>query len=308
MNSAKEVIENLIGNTNTILIKNNVYLKCEWQNLTGTPKTRFVNHRISRLQSEGVIYPGMTLYDVSTGSEAAALAQFGKLLGYNVEVWLPDYVAGPFAEYIEMYGARVNFVDKDDWLLEGSKKAREFANKDNNGFYFNQADALEDAISAYSKIGEELSNYFRLKNVTPEALVSVIGSGGLLLGTSLGLKKNFPKMKIYAVELNEAPFLHSSIHNYVPKAIPHSVWGISCEGSTRMKKELEKIVDDVLLFDEETMKKTAEIIPKELGISIDYPTSGNLLGAEKLLSHNDISQIVTVWTGHGWRTLLKKIF
>lgn len=47
-------------------------MKCEWQNLTGTPKTRLVSHRISRLEHEGVLKRGMPLCDVSTGSEAAA--------------------------------------------------------------------------------------------------------------------------------------------------------------------------------------------------------------------------------------------
>lgn len=289
-------------NTGIYKIKDKIFLKCEWQSITGTPKARFVSYRINRLENEGLIKKGMNLYDVSTGSEAVALAQFGVMKGYKVEVWLPDYCNKNFIEYVKRFGAKVNFVNGNNWLKEGAAKAREAAEKDKNGFYFNQADSLEDATKAYSSLGEEFASVLKEKGVIPDALVSVVGSGGLLFGTAIGMKKIFPSIKVYAIELDTATYLYSSFYKKELKLNSHHVWGISSEGSTRMKEELLKLIEGVILINEKEMKVYTKKVPREEGISIDYPTASNILGAEKLLK-KDFKSIATIWTGHGWRTL-----
>ena len=294
----------MAGRTGVFTLDDQIYLKCEWQNLTGTPKARLINQRISRLEMEGNISPGMTLYDVSTGSEAAALAQFGSILGYNVRVWLPDYVSTPFKEYVRRFGAEVEIIDRENWLSEGSRTAMESAESDPAGFYFNQADAMEDAIEAYSSLGEEFAGFFRSVDIRPDALISVIGTGGLLLGTFTGLKKMFPEIDVYAVELESAPHLHSALYGYEPDIISHRIWGISCEGSTRMKDRLKCIVKDVILIEEGELVEETSKIPENDGISVGYPTAGNIIGARRLLKRG-VSTVATIWSDHGWRTLVE---
>jgi cysteine synthase len=297
-------IEQLIGNNPVIILDGNIHMICEWRNLTGTPKTRMVWHRANRLEAQQRIFRGYKLTDVSTGSEAAALAQFGAQRHYRAEIFLPKQAGETFAKYLERFGAKVKVIESKDWLVKGAEQARRLGEDSGGNFYFNQAEAIGDALLSYGKIGTELANHFEAHGEKPEALVSVVGSGGLLLGTSVGIKSRFPEIRIIAVEHEDAPYLQAALHNEEPTIKSHDFWGIGSEGSTIMKDALKDIVDSVYTITGKEINEHLERIPREYGISVDYPTASNLAAIKKY--HLD-ENIATIWTGLGWRTFDRKI-
>lgn len=83
-----------IGNTPLVEVKldsrNRVFSKCEFMNPSGSHKDRTYFNIITKLESLGVIQPGMVLVDCSTGNGGAALAWIGREKGYSVRVFMPE--------------------------------------------------------------------------------------------------------------------------------------------------------------------------------------------------------------------------
>lgn len=181
-----------IGNTPITEIKyeyqgkeNNIFAKLEYYNYTGSIKDRVAFFIIKEAIKNENLQPGMTIYEATSGNTGISLSALGSLMGYNVKIFMPDWVSSERIKIMQMYGAEVKLVSKEEG---GFKKAIELANKEaheNSGFLANQFENYDNALAHYETTGVEILNQ------VPKigAFVSGIGTGGTLMGVRKKIKK-----------------------------------------------------------------------------------------------------------------------
>ena len=195
-------INKLIGNTPLIKINyefdgeiNSIYAKLEYYNYTGSIKDRIALYIIEKEKENGNLKENQPIVEVTSGNTGISFSAIGGLFGHEVHIFMPDWVSLERRKLIEMYGAHVHLVSKEDG---GFKKAldlaEDFAIK-NNAFRPQQFDN-ELNIEAQQITGQEIIDKVHDIN----AFVSGIGTGGTLMGVGRKLKNHNQNSKIFALE------------------------------------------------------------------------------------------------------------
>lgn len=201
----------LIGNTPLLQINRiaegippgvKIYAKLEGLNPGGSVKDR----PALRMVQEGLrgkkLRPGKTILDSTSGNTGIALALIGSVLGYPVELVVPGNVSAERKHIINAYGAKVTYSDP----MEGSDGAirlcRKVLEADPEKYfkpdqYFNPMNPQ----AHYENTGPEI---YRQTNGTITHFVAGIGTGGTVMGTGRYLKEINPKIRVIAVEPDDA--------------------------------------------------------------------------------------------------------
>ena len=202
---AREVLSEVIRETDVIYAPKlkageDIYLKCENLQITGSFKIRGAYYRMSRLSEEerakGVVA-------CSAGNHAQGVALAAKRSGIKALICLPDGAPISKVEATKSYGAEVCLVEGvyDD----AYKKALSL--RDEEGYTFIHPFEDEDVICGQGTIGIELLDQL------PEldAVIVPIGGGGLISGIAYTLKTLKPEVKVYGVQAAGAPSMKGSI-------------------------------------------------------------------------------------------------
>ena len=202
---AREVLSEVIRETDVIYapklkVGEDIYLKCENLQITGSFKIRGAYYRMSRLSEEerakGVVA-------CSAGNHAQGVALAAKRSGIKALICLPDGAPISKVEATKSYGAEVCLVEGvyDD----AYKKALSL--RDEEGYTFIHPFEDEDVICGQGTIGIELLDQL------PEldAVIVPIGGGGLISGIAYTLKTLKPEVKVYGVQAAGAPSMKGSI-------------------------------------------------------------------------------------------------
>jgi cysteine synthase B len=201
----------LIGDTPLIEIRKiaegispavKIFAKLEGFNPGGSVKDRPALKMIQEGIKSGKLAPGKTIIDSTSGNTGIALAMIGRVLGYPVELVMPSNVSAERKRIIDAYGAKVTYSDP----LEGSDGAirlcREVLHKDPEKYfkpdqYFNpmnpQAHYETTGPEIYRQTGGQITHF-----------IAGIGTSGTIMGTGRYLKEKNPKIRVIAVEPDDA--------------------------------------------------------------------------------------------------------
>ncbi|MEX2374762.1 MAG: pyridoxal-phosphate dependent enzyme, partial [Dehalococcoidia bacterium] len=109
-----ESVLDLIGNTPLVDIsamspnpRVEIWAKLEGQNPTGSVKDRIARHMVMHAEAEGILKPGVTILEPSSGNTGIALAMIGGLRGYHVKIVMPDAVSPERIELLQAFGAEI---------------------------------------------------------------------------------------------------------------------------------------------------------------------------------------------------------
>ena len=202
---AREVLSEVIRETDVIYapklkMGEEIYLKCENLQITGSFKIRGAYYRMSRLSDEekakGVVA-------CSAGNHAQGVALAAKKSGIKAVICLPDGAPISKVEATKSYGAEVCLVEGvyDD----AYKKALSL--RDEEGYTFIHPFDDEDVIAGQGTIGLELLS--QLPEV--DAVIVPIGGGGLISGIAYTLKTLKPEIKVFGVQAAGAPSMKGSV-------------------------------------------------------------------------------------------------
>jgi [CysO sulfur-carrier protein]-thiocarboxylate-dependent cysteine synthase len=173
-----------------------IYAKLEGRNPTGSVKDRIARAMIDDAEEEGLISPGQTILEPTSGNTGIALAMVCRRKGYPLEVVLPDNVTEERIQLLRMYGAEIVFSDGAKGSNGAVEKALEMAEADASYYmpyqYGNDANPKAHYEGTAPEILEELDE------VT--AFVAGLGTGGTLMGVGRRLKEEDPDTKVVAVE------------------------------------------------------------------------------------------------------------
>jgi len=173
-----------------------IYAKLEGRNPTGSVKDRIARAMIEDAEEEGLISPGQTILEPTSGNTGIALAMVCRRKGYPLEVVLPDNVTEERIQLLRMYGAEIVFSEGAKGSNGAVEKALEMAEADASYYmpyqYGNDANPRAHYEGTAPEILEELDE------VT--AFVAGLGTGGTLMGVGRRLKEEDPDTKVVAVE------------------------------------------------------------------------------------------------------------
>ncbi|EHJ01877.1 MULTISPECIES: cysteine synthase A [unclassified Clostridium] len=264
----------LIGNTPILKVNNlikdeniaDIYVKLEKFNPGGSVKDRAALGMIEKAEREGILKPGSTIVEPTSGNTGIALALIGKLKGYKVTIVMPETMSKERRDLIKAYGANLILTEGAKGMKGAIEKALEIGGGD--GFFIpQQFENIANPEKHYETTAEEI--YKDIPDL--DAFVAGVGSGGTIIGVSKNLKKKISKVKAIAVEPASSPVLSGGNPG------GHKIQGI---GAGFVPSIYEKeYVDEVLSVKDEDAFKTAKAFVEEEGILVGISSGAAIYAA-----------------------------
>ncbi len=256
---AKEVLNNIIVNTPILdarNVKNNLYIKAENMQKTGSFKLRGAYYKVSSLSNEKK-KNGIVAASAGNHAQGVALACFeNKIKGTIV---MPKSAPILKVEATKAYGVEV--VLQGDTFNDAYKYAKHLAGINDASFIepFNDI----DVICGQGTIGLELLEHLE----DDDTIVVPIGGGGLISGIAYTVKTLRPSIKIVGVQAKNAPSMYESIKNNELLTIPVKTMadGIAVASPGDITYDLcKKYVDEIVLVDDEEIAATILILLEKM--------------------------------------------
>lgn len=182
-----------------LLVRDDVILKPEWGQRSGSVKYRLVHSRVKAALEAGQIHSKITLVEVSAGSTGLALAYAGQVLGLRVEIHVHDAVSPEKALRMSEYGAKVVMHSSDTPIPVMLSLVRRLVETERY-WHLGQYDRGSFA-EAYTPFAREIvEQIYQLDAPLPSHLVCPVGTGGLIQGVGSCLREVFPGIRVIAVE------------------------------------------------------------------------------------------------------------
>ena len=294
-------IEKLIGNTPMIKINyeyegrtSSIYAKLEYYNYTGSIKDRIAYYIIEKERQNGNLKEGQAIVEVTSGNTGISFSAIGALYGHDVHIFMPDWVSLERRNLIEMFGAHVHLVSKEEG---GFKKALELAEdfaQKNNAFRPLQFDNPLNVEAQFNTTGQEIIDAVPDVN----AFVSGIGTGGTLMGIGKRLKEHNPNSKIFALEPSTLSILKMGMDEG-----SHLIEGI---GDDFIPGIVDKdLIDDIVLIEDCDAINMSKRIANEFGLGIGISSGANFLAS--VLMDSDEFKIATVFADDNKKYITTKL-
>jgi len=173
-----------------------IYAKLEGRNPTGSVKDRIAKAMVEDAEERGLISPGQTILEPTSGNTGIALAMVCRRKGYPLKVVLPDNVTKERIQLLRMYGAEIVFSEGAKGSNGAVERALEMGERDASYYmpyqYGNEANPKAHYEGTAPEILEELDEV--------AAFVAGLGTGGTLMGVGRRLKEQDPDTQLVAAE------------------------------------------------------------------------------------------------------------
>ena len=211
----------------------NVFAKLEFYNPSATVKDRLGIAMVDAAEKSGVLKPGGTIVEATSGNTGIALAMVGAARGYKVILTMPESVSKERRKLIKAYGAELVLTPASEGMKGAVAKSEELGK---SGAVMVRQFENEAGPAIHRKTtGEEI---WRDTDGTVDVLISGIGTGGTITGTGQLLKERKPSIKVFGVEPAASPILNGGAPG------PHPIQGI---GPNFVPQILDRTVYDEIL-------------------------------------------------------------
>ncbi len=237
-------IEALVGNTPLVLLSGvakaagihaTLAAKLESANPAGSAKDRIALEMIRQAEQAGVLAPGGTIIEPTSGNTGIGLAALGAARGYRVILTMPDTMSTERIALLRAYGAQVILTPGKDGMRGAIARAEQLQKETPGSFIAGQFDNPANPTAHYRTTGPEI---WRDTDGTVDIFVAGVGTGGTLSGTGRYLKEQNPSIRVVAVEPADSPLLSGG------QAAPHGLQGI---GANFIPSNYDpKIADEII--------------------------------------------------------------
>ncbi|MFP6595126.1 MAG: cysteine synthase family protein [Dehalococcoidia bacterium] len=195
-----------------------IYAKLEGSNPSGSVKDRVAKYMIEAAERDGLLKPGDTIIEPTSGNTGVSLAMIARARGYNLKVVMPAGVTQERIDLLIAYGAEIIFSDADKGTNEAIIVAKQIA-ADNPDYYFPY------------QYGNEANTRAHFETTGPEIIrdlpeidifIGGLGTGGTLMGNGKALRLHNPNVKIVAVAPppdDVIQGLRSIEHGFIPEIL-----------------------------------------------------------------------------------------
>ena len=250
----------------------NILCKLEYLNPAGSTKDRAALYMIEDAEAKGLLSPGATIIEPTSGNTGIGLAAIATSRGYRVVLTMPDTMSIERRTLRAAYGAKIVLTPGDQGMKGAIEKANELAAMTPNSFIPGQFENEANARAHRETTGPEI---WRDTDGKVDILVAGVGTGGTLTGCGEYLKAQNPDIRVIAVEPAGSPMLSEGVSG------PHGLQGI---GANFIPSLLNRdIYDEVFPVTEEEAYIAAQALAREQGILVGI-SSGAALFAATILS------------------------
>lgn len=280
-------------------LKARVLVKLEYFNPAGSVKDRIANAMIEEAERKGLLGPGSTIIEPTSGNTGIGLAAIAAARGYRAIFVMPETMSVERRKLLKGYGAEIVLTEGKKGMPGAIAKAGELAGEVENSFipgqFENPANPAVHAASTGPEIWEDTDGEI-------DIFVAGVGTGGTLSGTGTFLKFKNPEIQVAAVEPAASPVLSGG------QAGPHKIQGI---GAGFIPGTLNTgIYDSIVKVENQDAIDTAKMLAKEEGILTGISSGAALWAALTLAKkpENEGKTIVALLPDTGERYLSTELF
>ena len=289
-------IEDCIGETPLVRLQrlpcetsNIILVKLEGNNPAGSVKDRPAISMIQRAEKRGVIKPGDTLIEATSGNTGIALAMAAAIKGYRMVLIMPSHMSDERKSAMAAYGAELVMVTQKEGM-EGARDLAEKMQAEGKGRVLDQFANEDNPIAHYEGTAPEI---YRQTNSEITHFVSSMGTTGTIMGCSRYFKEMNPGIQIVGlqpVEGSQIPGIRRWPKAYLPKIYN--------------SEHVDRVIDVEQILAEVTMRRLA----REEGIFSGVSSGGAVAGALLLSESVTNATIVAIACDRGDRYLSTGIF
>jgi len=245
----------------------NLYGKLELFNPAGSAKDRVGLAMILDAEAKGLLKPGATIIEPTSGNTGIGLAMTAMARGYKIILTMPDTMSVERRNLLAAYGAQVVLTPGADGMKGSIAKAEELAAATPGSFIPGQFDNPANPDVHYRTTGPEI---WEDLDGNVDIFVAGAGTGGTITGVGRYLKEKNPDIKIIAVEPASSPLLSKGV------AGPHGLQGI---GANFVPSILDlNVIDEIITVTDEEAYEAGRLMAGREGVLVGI-TSGAALHA-----------------------------
>ena len=282
-----KTILDAIGNTPLIHIEG-IWVKMEYLNPSGSIKARMAKYIIERAEQEGLLQPGDTIVEASSGNTGNAMSMVAAVKGYKMLVIMPNGMSPERAAISRAFGAEVHTIGDfhvNDALAEARRRGSL------PGFFAPQQFDNEWNVDENREwLGREI---LRQMPVEPDLVIGGIGTGGTIIGVGQALKASNPECKVIALEPAEScTILCGEVAKHLIEGIADGfVPGIIA----RHRESLDGFVD---VHSDEAIVEMRRLASVH-GLFVGPSSGAHMIAAKKLKEEYGVENVVTFFCDEG---------
>ncbi|MGI6546627.1 MAG: cysteine synthase A [Fastidiosipilaceae bacterium] len=276
-----------------------VLVKLESFNPAGSVKDRIAFAMVAKAEEDGLIKPGDTIIEPTSGNTGIGLAAIAASRGYRSIFVMPESMSVERRKILQGYGARIVLTPADQGMKGAIAKANELNNEIEDSFIPSQFENLVNPLAHEQTTGPEI---WRDTDGEVAAFVSGIGTGGTVSGVSHYLKRQNQSIHIVAVEPSGSPVL-SEGHGGA-----HKIQGI---GAGFIPNTLDtQSYDEVITVADDDALRTSRRMAREEGVLVGISSGAALWAALELAKRPEFKDqtIVALLPDTGERYLSTALF
>ena len=285
-----------IGNTPLVELRRlspkpgvRIYAKLESYNPTGSVKDRVARSMLERAESDGLIAPGQTILEPTSGNTGISLAMICSRKGYPLKVVMPDNVTQERTQLLHMYGAEIIYSPGDQGSNGAVAMALDMAEAESSYYmpyqYGNQANPDAHYHGTAVEILEELDEV--------DAFVGGLGTGGTLMGNARRLKEENEDTLVVAAEPLQGELvqgLRSLEDGYIPPII-----------------DLDLLDRKIFVSNRDSVVWTKKLLEEE-GLFAGVSSGAIAAIAARVAGEMDEGNVVFVAPDDGWKYLSSGVY
>lgn len=299
---AKQLTE-LIGNTPLLElnkfsekkgITTPVIAKVEFFNPGGSVKDRIALAMIEDAEAKGILKPGATIIEPTSGNTGVGLALVSAVKGYHLILTMPETMSVERRNLVKAYGAEVRLTPGKDGMPGAIRTAEALRDATPGSVILQQFENPANPAKHFATTGPEI---WAQTEGQVDIFVAGVGTGGTISGTGKYLKEQNPDIKVIAVEPKSSPVLNGGLSG------PHKIQGI---GAGFVPKTYDAtVIDEVFDVDNDDAIRTGREIAQQEGLLVGISAGAALFAATEIAKRpeNKDKKIVVLLPDTGERYL-----
>lgn len=265
-----------IGNTPHLKINRlfnkdiSVWIKLEKVNPGASIKDRIALSMINDAEQKGLLKPGSTIIEPTSGNTGIGLAMVAAVKGYKIILVMPESMSVERRKIMSAYGAEFVLTPREKGMKGAIQKAQELVQEIPDAWMPMQFDNPSNTKIHIETTAQEIIKDF------PDGLdylISGVGTGGHLTGCAEVLKKKFPNLRVYAVEPELSPVLSGGTPG------PHPLQGIGAGFVPSIMKT--ELLDGVIQVSKDEAYDFTKRVAKEEGLFVGISSGASLAAIQK---------------------------
>jgi cysteine synthase len=278
-----------IGDTPLIRV-DDIWAKLEFLNPSGSVKARIAKYMVERAEREGLLHPGDTIVEASSGNTGNAMSMVAAVKGYRMLVVMPNGMSPERAAISRAFGAEVLTIG-DFHVNDALAKCRELG-AEPGYFAPQQFDNEWNVEENRTWLGPEILGQLPA-GVLPEAVVGGVGTGGTIVGVGQAFREVNPACHVVAVEPNESCTLMCG------EIGKHLIEGISDGFVPGIIDRHRDDVDAFVAVDSDEAIAEMRRLARSYGLFVGPSSGAHLIAARRLKKDLDLDHVVTFFSDEG---------